>query len=68
MVDNPAPKRDQSLARDECFAVAAPQIGLAKGEGVIRRTGERFAANPVTGSASLTVPIFASPGLAESPD
>jgi RHS repeat-associated protein len=40
----------------------APQISLPKGGGAIRGIGEKFAANPVTGTGSLTVPIYTSPG------
>jgi RHS repeat-associated protein len=40
----------------------APQISQPKGGGAIRGIGEKFAANPVTGTGSLTVPIFTSPG------
>src|SRR2546425_2041 len=39
-----------------------PQISLPKGGGAIRGIGEKFAANPVTGTGSMTVPIFTSPG------
>jgi len=42
--------------------VAAPSIALPKGGGAIRSMGEKFAANPVTGTGSLTVPIATSPG------
>lgn len=35
---------------------------MPKGGGAIRGIGEKFAANPVTGTGSLTVPIYASPG------
>ena len=44
------------------FRVEAPQLSLPKGGGAIRGIGEKFAANPVTGTSSITVPIFASPG------
>lgn len=40
----------------------APSISLPKGGGAIRGIGEKFAANPVTGTGSMTVPIFTSPG------
>jgi RHS repeat-associated protein len=43
---------------------AAPSISLPKGGGAIRGIGEKFAANPVTGTGSLSVPIFNSPGRA----
>src|SRR5258708_3094046 len=42
--------------------VAAPSISLPKGGGAIRGMGEKFAANPVTGTGSMTVPIATSPG------
>ena len=42
--------------------VAAPSIALPKGGGAIRGMGEKFAANPVTGTGSMSVPIATSPG------
>jgi RHS repeat-associated protein len=39
-----------------------PQVSLPKGGGAIRGIGEKFAANPATGTGSLTVPIATSPG------
>src|SRR5215470_4098079 len=39
-----------------------PTISLPKGGGAIRGIGEKFAANPVTGTGSMTVPISVSPG------
>ena len=39
-----------------------PTITLPKGGGAIRGIGEKFAANPVTGTGSMTVPIATSPG------
>src|SRR5438046_4660018 len=41
---------------------SAPSISLPKGGGAIHGIGEKFAMNPVTGTASFSVPIFASPG------
>jgi RHS repeat-associated protein len=46
------------------FAVTAPSLALPKGGGAIRGMGEKFAANPVTGSGSMSVPIATSPGRA----
>lgn len=40
----------------------APAIQLPKGGGAIRGIGEKFSANPVTGTGSMTVPIATSPG------
>ena len=44
------------------FQSNIPSISLPKGGGAIRGIGEKFAANPVTGTGSLTVPIATSPG------
>jgi len=41
---------------------SAPKVELPKGGGAIRGIGEKFAANPVTGTGSMTVPIATSPG------
>jgi hypothetical protein len=43
-------------------SVPPPAIALPKGGGAIRGIGEKFAANPVTGTGSMTVPIATSPG------
>src|SRR5207253_2543487 len=43
---------------------AVPAISLPKGGGAIRGIGEKFAANPVTGTGSFTIPIATSPGRA----
>jgi hypothetical protein len=37
-------------------------ISLPKGGGAIHGMGEKFAANPVTGTGSMLVPIGTSPG------
>lgn len=39
-----------------------PSINLPKSGGAIRGIGEKFAANPATGTGSMTVPIYTSPG------
>src|SRR5262249_4676206 len=44
----------------ENFQISAPSISLPKGGGAIRCIGEKFAANPVTGTGSMTVPIATS--------
>src|SRR5437016_1174610 len=66
-----APMRNaQSQASDtqetsnEQRSTGAPTITLPKGGGAIRGMGEKFAANPVTGTGSMTVPIATSPGRA----
>ena len=47
---------------DANFAVSAPKVTFPKGGGAISGIGEKFAANPVTGTGSMTVPLFTSPG------
>src|SRR5438045_6867492 len=49
-------------AKSASFLTTPPAVSLPKGGGAIRGIGEKFAANPVTGSGSLTVPIATSPG------
>ncbi len=39
-----------------------PSITLPKGGGAIHDVGKKFSANPVTGTGSLNVPIFTTPG------
>src|SRR2546428_10532779 len=50
---------ESSPASDGSFT--PPAISLPKGGGAIRGIGEKFAANPVTGSGSMTVPLATSP-------
>lgn len=58
-----APEAEQSAAFSAAnFAPMPPTISLPKGGGAIRGIGEKFAANPVTGTGSLSVPIPTSPG------
>lgn len=54
------PAAPEAKGRDSSFQ--APTISLPKGGGAIRGMGEKFAANPVTGTGSMTVPIATSPG------
>src|SRR4030081_600678 len=51
-----------STSTGASFAVNVPKITLPKGGGAISGIGEKFAANPVTGTGSMTVPLFTSPG------
>ena len=41
-----------------------PEISQPKGGGAIRGIGEKFAANPVTGTGSVTIPLPTSPSRA----
>lgn len=42
--------------------ITSPTLTLLKGGGAIRGMGEKFSANPVTGTGSMSVPIATSPG------
>ena len=47
---------------EEQKLASPPSISLPKGGGAVRGIGEKFAANPVTGTGSMSVPIATSPG------
>ncbi|HEY5723852.1 MAG TPA: SpvB/TcaC N-terminal domain-containing protein [Allosphingosinicella sp.] len=57
-----APPDQPAKASEADKAQAAPSISLPKGGGAVRGIGEKFAANPVTGTGSTSIPIAASPG------
>lgn len=54
-------KKTDSKAEGQTIS-AVPSISLPKGGGAIRGMGEKFAANPVTGTGSIVIPIGVSPG------
>ena len=56
-----SPDRDEQ-ASPLGTGTRAPTIQLPKGGGAIRGIGEKFAANPVTGTGTMSVPIATSPG------
>lgn len=63
--DNSQPTNPSNSSEDsgsDNFTVAPPSIALPKGGGAIRGMGEKFAANPVTGTGSMSVPIATTPG------
>lgn len=55
-------RNESASTEKQSAAQSAPSITLPKGGGAIRGMGEKFAANPVTGSGSMTIPIATSPG------
>jgi hypothetical protein len=55
-------REDEGNASGTGFGVSAPALTLPKGGGAIRGIGEELAANPVTGTGSMSVPIASSPG------
>src|SRR5258708_5603818 len=56
-----SPQDNASQAGAEQKQVA-PSISLPKGGGAIRGMGEKFAANPVTGTGAMSVPLATSSG------
>jgi RHS repeat-associated protein len=54
--------KNESSLSEKKTGITAPEITLPKGGGAIRGMGEKFTANPVTGTGSMTVPIATSPG------
>src|SRR5215216_462421 len=67
MLRNPEKDASSSKAENKSASVnqnlmSPPTISLPKGGGAIRGIGEKFAANPVTGTGTFSVPIATSPG------
>jgi hypothetical protein len=56
------PNRTQLEEQVQPSAGGGPSLSLPKGGGAIRGINEKFAANPVTGTGAMTVPLATSPG------
>ena len=54
--------KPDGMASQRSYVSPPPTVSLPKGGGAIKGLGEKFAANPVTGTGSMTVPIPTSPG------
>src|SRR6185369_381264 len=54
--------KNEAGQTDNKFLTTPPTISLPKGGGALRGIGEKFTANPVTGTGSMSVPIATSPG------
>jgi hypothetical protein len=57
-----APAPVDSPSKTAEFLQAPPTIELPKGGGAVRGIGEKFQANPVTGTAGMSVPLGLPPG------
>ena len=62
MPNNQRKETDKEATAADKGPASPPAISLPKGGGAIRGIGEKFAANPVTGTGSMSVPIATSPG------
>ncbi len=60
--NTPSSAHGEADSQSNSSFVKTPTISLPKGGGAIRGIGEKFAANPVTGTGSMTVPLATSPG------
>lgn len=61
---DPAPGHGPDGLLAEDFRVQAPSVSLPKGGGAIGGIGEKVSANPVTGSASVSIPLPITSGRA----
>ncbi|WP_088242015.1 SpvB/TcaC N-terminal domain-containing protein [Calothrix rhizosoleniae] len=59
--NNQVDSQDGSAA-DKGYTSPPPTVSLPKGGGAIKGMGEKFTANPVTGTGSMSVPIAVTPG------
>ena len=59
------PDAPRSGSNQAPHLVQSPAISMPTGGGAIRGIGEKFGTNPVTGTATLSVPIHVSPGRAK---
>lgn len=64
---NPVPVRGPDGFLQQDFRIGAPQVSLPKGGGAISGMGEKVSANPVTGSAALSIPLPLTPARGSSP-
>jgi hypothetical protein len=65
--DVPEAKGNETSGKEapqNSFQITPPSISMPKGGGAIRGIGEKFGVNPVTGTGSLAIPIYTSPGRA----
>jgi hypothetical protein len=61
---NSAPQTAPPRRAKEESLIHPPSVTLPKGGGPLHGIGEKFTANPATGTGSLSVPIYASAGRA----
>ncbi|MEO1144102.1 MAG: SpvB/TcaC N-terminal domain-containing protein, partial [Cyanobacteria bacterium J06638_22] len=54
--------QNRNATEENSYFSPPPSVSLPKGGGAIKGMGEKFAANPVTGTGSMSVPIATSPG------
>ena len=65
---NPAGDRPPGGNIPDDFAIEAPSVSLPKGGGAIHGIGEKFTANPVTGTGSFSIPLPVTPARGKGPE
>ncbi len=56
---------NQDSSSDKGYTSPPPAVSLPKGGGAIKGIGEKFSVNPVTGTGSLSVPLFTTPSRSD---
>src|SRR6266699_1559963 len=65
MLNTQKAQSENREAPPEKSSISVPSLSLPKGGGAIRGISEKFSANPVTGTGSLSIPIFTTPGRSD---
>src|SRR5713226_7732367 len=65
MLNTQKAQSENREAPPEKSSISVPSLSLPKGGGAIRGIGEKFSANPVTGTGSLNIPILTTPGRSD---
>lgn len=63
MLEKPGKSANKQVTEmEKSYVSPPPVVSLPKGGGAIKGIGEKFAANPVTGTGSMSIPLAISPG------
>src|SRR6266851_3685410 len=65
MLNTQKAQSENREAPPEKSNISVPSLSLPKGGGAIKGISEKFSANPVTGTGSLSVPIFTTSGRSD---
>src|SRR2546421_5269574 len=65
MLNSQQAQSENREAPPEKSSISVPSLSLPKGGGAIKGISEKFSANPVTGTGSLSVPIFTTPSRSD---
>src|SRR6266851_8410289 len=65
MLNTQKAQSENREAPPEKSNISVPSLSLPKGGGAIKGISEKFSANPVTGTGSLSIPIFTTPSRSD---